>query len=202
VYWVIFGAGNFLADIIDAIESNGDSVSELVLNYDIDHIIKNYDGKTTFIDSYKPDDTKRHIFGFVNPNKDLFLEQLKKHEIKFHNLIHKNAYIAKSAELGVGNYIGAGCVIGPGVKLGTFNYLNRCSSIGHHTTIDSFNHVGPGATICGRCNIGSSNYIGAASCVRDGITIEKDIILGMGAGAVCDLKNPGIYIGIPAKRSR
>ena len=188
---------------MDAIESNGDFVSELVLNYPA-HPIKDYDGKITFIDSYRPTSPKffyvRHIFGFVNPNKDLFLSQLKKHDIEFHNLIHKQAYVAKSAELGVGNYIGPGCVVGPGVKLGNFNYLNRCASIGHHTVLDSFNHIGPGATICGRCRIGSRNNLGAASSVRDGIVIGENIILGMGAAAVANLENSGTYVGIPAKR--
>jgi len=202
-HWVIFGAGNFLDDILDAIESSGDYVSEIVLNQKVDSKILSGCSDTikiTFMDTYRPDPTARHIFGFVNPNKKPFIEKLKQYKgVNFFNLLHQNAYIAGTADIGMGNYLGPGCVVGPGTKLGDFNYLNRCSSLGHHTTIGSFNHIGPGATICGRCHIGDRNYIGAASCVRDGITLGEDIVLGMGAAAIRDLKIPGTYIGIPAK---
>lgn len=200
--WTIFGAGNFLADIIDAIEANGDSVAYIVLNQEVSVDVSS-DIQILSLKKWKAHPASRetdcYIFGFIDPNKEKFLRTLEVYNIVYTNIIHPRAYISNGAKLGHGNYIGPGSVVGPKVVMGNYNYLNRNSSIGHHTTIGDFNHVGPGATICGRCEIGSRNYFGAGSNVRDGIKIPHNVKIGVGAAVVKDTGSGGVYIGVPAK---
>jgi sugar O-acyltransferase (sialic acid O-acetyltransferase NeuD family) len=198
VDWVIIGAGNFLGDILDAIDSNDDKVALLVLNTEI--TADTCGLKTISLDEYQVRDDANHIFGFLNPNKQKLVDYLEDNVARpFGSLIHKQAYIAKTACIGKGNYVGPGAVIGPNAKIRDFNYINRCASIGHDTVLKSFNHVGPGATICGRCHIGDGTYIGANATVRDGIEIVDNVTLGMASAATRNLVVPGTYIGVPAR---
>jgi sugar O-acyltransferase (sialic acid O-acetyltransferase NeuD family) len=196
--WTIFGAGNFLEDIIDCIEISHGAVAQVVLNQEvgieISKPIKTFEEFTPYTDFY--------FFGFVSPNKENLLEKIwdKYPNISFANLIHPHAYISKTSNMGMGNYVGPGAVIGPKTQLGSFNYINRAASIGHHTKIEDFNHIGPSCTVCGRVNIGNKNYLGAASAVRDGICIKRNVKLGIGAIAVKDILEEGTYIGVPAKK--
>ena len=48
--------------------------------------------------------------------------------------------------------------------------------------------------------IGDRVLIGSQSCIREGIEVCSDAIIGMGAVVVKDIKEPGVYVGNPAKR--
>jgi sugar O-acyltransferase (sialic acid O-acetyltransferase NeuD family) len=194
-FWTIFGAGNFIYDLIDAIEARGELVANIVLNQEIPRTLPR---KTIILKDFEPY-SNHYIFGFLDPNKEKYIEELKKFDIEFSNLIHPNAYVSKTVRLGKGNYIGSGAVIGPRVSLGNFNYINRGASVGHETVLKSFNHVGPGAVICGRCDIGSKNYFGAGCVVRDNLIIKDNIKIGMAAALVKDAAEAGVYVGVPAK---
>lgn len=201
--WVILGAGNLIGDLVDAIQANGDQILTVVFNQDLPPSLVYKIGSMgiplTSCKSYLPNNKTLHIFGFLNPNKELFLQELEKHHLQFGNLIHPRAYLPTSTKLGVGNYIGPNVTLGSFVSLKDFNFLNRASSIGHDTTIGSFTHVGPAATVCGNCRIGNKVYVGAGATSIDGLQIKDQVTLGAGAVATKNLSEPGIYVGIPAR---
>jgi sugar O-acyltransferase (sialic acid O-acetyltransferase NeuD family) len=197
--WTLFGISYFINDIIDAIEAQNGKVTHIVLNQKIDEkrmSLLPKDITIQKINSFKPQ-SSHYFFGFVDGNKNQFLESLKKHEIVFSNIIHPRSYVAKNILLGQGNFIGAGSVIGPLVKMGDFNIINRLVSIGHHVLIGHYNHIGPGATISGKCRIGNKNFFGAGSISSDGITVKDNIIVGAGGVVIRDLIQRGTYAGVP-----
>jgi sugar O-acyltransferase (sialic acid O-acetyltransferase NeuD family) len=198
--WTIFGAGDLIWDIIDAIESNGEEIYQIVLNQKV-KVINFGRYKMVTIKKYLQNPTiKKHIFGFIDPNKQPFLDQINKTYEDFDNVIHARAWISNSVNRSLGNYFAANSTIASKVIMESFNYINRNASIGHHTIIGSYNHVGPGAIICGKCNIGSSNFFGAGSVIKDGITIKDNIIVGANALVTKDLTEKGTYIGSPARK--
>ena len=199
--WTLFGAGNFIFDIIDAIKANDGTVDYLVLNQKLEKSIEKQLPKEIEIialNKFKPK-TTNYFFGFIDPNKSELLEKLARFQIQFSNIIHPFAYVSDTVSLGSGNFIGPGVVLGPNVKLSNFNFFNRASSIGHNVEIGNFNHFGPASTVCGRCLIGDENFLGASSTLIDGIKIANQILLGAGALVTRDLESPGTYVGIPAK---
>lgn len=199
--WTIFGAGNFIFDIIDAIEANGEEVGQIVANMGIHKQLKpRIQHLLVKTENFKPQKGHTYIFGFLHPEKESFLKTLKKHRITFSNVIHPRAYLAKGVEIGEGNFFGAGVVIGPSSKIGSHNYFNRGSLIGHDTVIGNYNHFGPGSIVCGRCNIGHKCNLGAGSVINDGIIIGSKCITGSLACVVRDAKLAGTYVGVPAKR--
>ncbi len=200
--WSILGAGNFIHDIIDAIESRDQRAEFLILNMELDKkVLKKIPRsiKIIHLNDFSPA-TDFYVFGFINPNKKPFLESLKKFKLRHSNLIHKFSYVAKTVEMGQGNFIGAGAVIASNVQLGDFNFINRAVSIGHGAEILHFNHFGPGCTVAGECRIGNRNFLGVRSATINNVTIKDDIIVGAGGIVIEDILEAGTYAGVPVRK--
>jgi sugar O-acyltransferase (sialic acid O-acetyltransferase NeuD family) len=200
--WTIFGTGYFINDINDAVESNEQRIEVLVLNMVLNaDIMKRIPAhiKVINIADFKPS-TDFYIFGFLNPDKQPFIELLRGYDLHFHNLVHQRSYVAGSVDMGKGNFIGAGAVIAPNVKIGDFNYINRNASVGHDTVINNFNHIGPGCNIAGLCRIGNNNYFGIGSTIIDTIEIKDSITIGAGGVVVDNISDIGSYVGVPVKK--
>lgn len=200
--WTIFGAGNLINDIIDAIESTDQRAAVVVLNMELDKAILEKiprSIKIIHLNDFAPA-TDFYFFGFRVPDKKPLLESLKKFNLSYSNLVHKFSYVAKTVEMGQGNFIGAGVVLAPNVKLGDFNFVNRSASIGHGTEILHFNHFGPGCTVAGGCKIGSRNFLGTQSALINNVQIKDDITIGAGGIVVKDILEAGTYAGVPVRK--
>jgi sugar O-acyltransferase (sialic acid O-acetyltransferase NeuD family) len=200
--WTIFGVGNLIGDLIDAIESRHQKADNVVLNMDPDETKMRSIPPTTKIielNEFKPS-TDFYIFGFVDPNKESFLSSLRRYNLRYSNLIHKFSYVPKNVSMGEGNFIGAGVVLATHIKMGDFNYINRSASIGHDTHLLSFNELGPGCTIAGNCEIGCKNHFYSGSVVINNMHIGDNITIGAGGVVIRDILEPGIYTGVPAKK--
>ena len=201
--WTLFGAGdNFIDDIIDAVEASGDNVFQVVYNQTLSDKLKKRlllkKIKIIPLSVFKPI-TDNYFFGFVNPNKEPLLNDLKIFHLKYSNLIHPFSSVSSTIKIGQGNFIGAGCVVGARSILGNFNFINRQASIGHHVKISNFNHIGPGSVVSGCCRIGSKNFFGSLSVIINDIKVKNEICLGAGAVVVKNLEKAGTYVGIPAR---
>ncbi|MGA9048611.1 MAG: hypothetical protein WB588_06415 [Dehalococcoidia bacterium] len=199
--WTVFGAGHFINDIQDAIESNGQALKAVVLNMELSPDILNkipHRAELINIDKFRPF-TDCYFFGFTNPDKQDYLQSLAKYNLVYANLIHKFSHVARTVTMGQGNFVGAGAVLAPNVRLGNFNFVNRTASIGHDTQIGSFNHFTPGCTVAGMCKIGSRNFFGIRSAIIDNLTLGDGITVGAGGVVVKDTLKPGTYIGVPAR---
>jgi len=199
--WVVFGAGNMIFDIIDTIEINGGTLTNIVANETLKpHLAKKLNNLVINIEDFVPQDNQKYIFGFVNPNKQAYLKILKKHNIVFSNLIHTRAYLSKGMLQGVGNYYGAGVVIGANTAVGNFNYFNRGALVGHDVKVGDYNHFGPGSIICGRASVKSRCTFGAGSVVNDGLKISSDVTIGSLGAVINDIDKNGVYVGVPVRK--
>jgi acetyltransferase-like isoleucine patch superfamily enzyme len=198
--WVIFGAGNFIFDIEDAINSIDQEILYVVVNTEISKKISSYfKDKIISLKDYKYDKHHKCIFGFISPLKSELERSLVDQGIIFTNLVHKKAYLANSVKIGQGNFIGAGVILGPNSKVGNHNFFNRGSLIGHDVKIQDMNHFGPGSIVCGRSQVGKRCSFGAGSVVNDGIKIISDVTIGSLGAVVSDIDKKGVYVGVPAR---
>jgi UDP-N-acetylbacillosamine N-acetyltransferase len=115
--------------------------------------------------------------------------------------------IAPSATIGVGSAIEAGCLvaqqahIGPMAKLGAGCIVNTCAVVEHECAIGEFTHVSVNATIAGRSKIGRFTMVGAGATIIDGIELADHVTIGAGAVVIRSLFQPGVYVGIPARKT-
>lgn len=116
------------------------------------------------------------------------------------SLIHPNAVVAASANIGAGTVVMAGAVINPGASIGKGCIINTCASVDHDCVIGDFVHVSVGSHIAGTVTVGDNTWIGAGATVSNNIEIAKDCMIGAGAVVVHDLMESDTYIGIPARK--
>ena len=120
---------------------------------------------------------------------------------KYFTFIDPTAQIHGSdVSIGEGSIICAGTIITTNIKIGKHAHLNLLTTIGHDTQIGDYFTTSPGAKISGNCNIEDRVYFGTNSSVRQKIDICSDVTIGLNAGIVKNITEPGIYVGVPAKK--
>jgi sugar O-acyltransferase (sialic acid O-acetyltransferase NeuD family) len=121
--------------------------------------------------------------------------------VKFFTHIHPTAQIhGNDVEIGEGSIICAGTIITCNVKIGKHAHLNLITTIGHDCVIGDYFTTAPGVQISGNEVIGDRVYFGTRSCVKQKIQICDDVVIGMNAGVVKNITEPGVYVGTPAKK--
>jgi sugar O-acyltransferase (sialic acid O-acetyltransferase NeuD family) len=91
-------------------------------------------------------------------------------------------------------------VITINVKIGIHLHMNLHSDIGHDCVIGNYVTLAPGARISGKCQIGDCVYIGTNAMIREGTKVCDNVTIGAGSVVLKDITEPGVYVGIPAKK--
>jgi sugar O-acyltransferase (sialic acid O-acetyltransferase NeuD family) len=136
----------------------------------------------------------------VADSKDRFdiIQKLPK-ETKYFTWVHPTALIMDdNVEIGEGSFVGAYSILTTNIKIGKHAILNRGNHIGHDCEIGDYFTTAPGVQISGNETIGDRVYFGTRSCVKQKINICNDVIIGMNAGVVKNITEPGTYVGTPA----
>ena len=122
-------------------------------------------------------------------------------ETKYFTFIHPTALIMdENIEIGEGSFIGAYSILTTNITVGKHSLLNRGNHIGHDTKIGDYLSMMPGSIISGNVKIGDRVYMGNNSSVREKIEICDDVTIGMNGGVVKNIKNSGVYVGLPVKK--
>lgn len=118
---------------------------------------------------------------------------------KYFSFIHPSAIILDEIEIKEGSIICAGCILTTNISIGKHAHLNLQTTIGHDTRVGDFFTTAPGAKISGNCLIQDRVYIGTNASIKEKINICNDVTIGLGAGVVKNITEPGVYVGCPAK---
>lgn len=115
-------------------------------------------------------------------------------------LVHPNAVIGESVEIGSGTVVMAGAIINCCTKIGKGCIINTGSTIDHDNIIENYVHISPGVHTAGTVRIGKGTWLGICSTVCNNINITSDSIIGAGAVVVKDIIEAGTYVGVPARK--
>ena len=122
-------------------------------------------------------------------------------DTKYFTYIHPSVQIySTDVKIGEGSIICGGSILTTNIVIGKHSHLNLLTTVGHDNIIRDYFTTAPGSKISGNCNIGKHVYFGTNSSVREKITICDDVIVGMNAGVVKNITEPGVYVGTPAKK--
>jgi sugar O-acyltransferase (sialic acid O-acetyltransferase NeuD family) len=148
------------------------------------------------------DPTKYLIMVAVADSKDRFdmVQRLPK-ETQFFTFIHPTALIFDdNVQVGVGSFIGANSILTTNIKLGRHTILNRGNQIGHDSEIGDYFSAMPGAIVSGNVTIGDCVYMGTNSAIKEKLSIHSLSTIGMNSCVIKHIKEPGVYVGVPAKK--
>lgn len=114
-------------------------------------------------------------------------------------VIHQQAVVSPTADLGEGSVVMAGAVINAEAHIGKHCIVNTGASIDHECQIGDYAHISPHATLCGNVSVGEGTWVGAGSTVIPGIKIGKWCQIGAGSVVVKDIPDGSLAYGNPCK---
>ena len=121
-------------------------------------------------------------------------------KVHWHTAIHPSAVISTSAVIGEGSVIMPLAVVQAEAIIGAHCIINTAAVVEHENRLGDYVHVSPNAALGGNVWVGDDSHIGIGACVRNNVHIAGGCTVGAGAAVVSDLKEPGIYAGVPARR--
>lgn len=114
-------------------------------------------------------------------------------------LIDPAAIIGRNVKIGAGCVVCAGSILAISTILHDNVIINLNCTIGHDTILNEFCTVHPGSNISGKVQLQSCVDVGTGTKIIQGITVCNFCVLGAGTVVVKDIREPGTYVGIPAK---
>jgi len=185
-------------------------------NYNILGFFDDYKKKGTFVSGIKILGNINEIINFENEIDEVFLgigyKYLKEKEnismalknlnIKLGTFIHSSSYIDLSSTVGCGTFILPNCTIDKSVFLGENVFINPNCSISHDSSVGNETFLAPGVIISGKTRIGRRCFIGAGTVIKDSLSVCDDAYIGAGSVVIKDIKEPGLYYGVPAVKQK
>ncbi len=120
--------------------------------------------------------------------------------VKYHTVIHPTAIISRFAKIGEGTVVLPGAVINTRATVGKHCIINTGSIIEHDCTVSDYVHTSPAVTLSGTVSVGVHTHIGTGAKVSNNLSICAECTVGAGAVVVRDITEPGVYVGVPAKK--
>jgi acetyltransferase-like isoleucine patch superfamily enzyme len=112
---------------------------------------------------------------------------------------HPQSFVASTAEIGVGSFIGSFTTVLPMARIGAFAGVRAGVNIGHHAQVGAHGYVGPNATMCGYSRLGTGACLGPNAVMMEHKRLGDFAIAGIGAGIIKDVPAHWIVMGNPAR---
>jgi sugar O-acyltransferase (sialic acid O-acetyltransferase NeuD family) len=113
-------------------------------------------------------------------------------------VIDPQAVLADDATYGVGLLAAAGCSILSGARLGDHVTVRNGGQVSHDCKVGDFVMIGVNAVLCGYTIVKDGAHIAPGAVVREGTTIGRYSVVGLGAVVVEDVQDGTIVAGNPA----
>ena len=122
--------------------------------------------------------------------------------VRWGTVIHPHAMVSPYAVIGEGTVVMPGAVINAGAAIGSHCIINTAAVVEHDNRLADFVHISPNAALGGTVTVGEGTHVGIGASVRNNIDICSGCVIGAGAVVVKNVTEPGIYVGVPARKMK
>ncbi|MCP4493346.1 MAG: acetyltransferase [Gammaproteobacteria bacterium] len=119
--------------------------------------------------------------------------------IAWANVVHRTAWVSRSAQLGKGVLILSGVTVASEARIGDHVAILPNSVISHHAELEDHVIVAGGVNVASSVKIQRNAYIGAGASIREGVTIGEKALVGMGSVVLEDVAPGSVVVGCPAR---
>ena len=96
-------------------------------------------------------------------------------------VVHPQAIVSPSAEIGSGSTVMAGAIVGTEARLGCGVIVNCGAVVDHHAQVHDFGHLGVNACMAGVTVLGRGAWMQAGSALGYGVKVSDGSVLPPGA---------------------
>ena len=121
-------------------------------------------------------------------------------DVRWYTAVHSRAAVSAYARIGEGTVIMANAAVNADATVGRHCILNTGAVVEHDNVLGDYVHLSPNAALGGGVEVGERTHIGIGACVRNHLRICEDCVVGAGAAVGKDIQEPGVYVGVPARR--
>lgn len=114
-------------------------------------------------------------------------------------IIHSSAMVSKRSHIGEGTIVKRGVIIDTDVTIGVNNILELGAIVGHESKVGDHVLLSANVMISAYNVIGDEAFFAVASTIVSGVSVCEEALIGAGAVVVNDIKEKGLYLGVPAK---
>lgn len=122
----------------------------------------------------------------------------ERRKVQATNAVHARASLAKSVEIGHGNFINQGAVVGAGAKIKNHCIIHSNATVDFQASLGDFVQVGAGAVIGSGVEVGNEAFIGSGSIIVPGVRIGKKARIGAGSVVIAPVEDGQTVFGNPA----
>lgn len=140
--------------------------------------------------------------GSPRVRRDVLKRMLELGTPRFATIVHRSVIHAPEVRIGEGSMVMAGCVLSTNIQVGCHAILNQSITAGHDSNIEDFCTLAPRVTLSGNVKIRQGGELGTAVCVRQGLTIGRGAMVGMGSVVIRDVGDNELVLGVPARFTR
>jgi len=137
--------------------------------------------------------------GFDNELRLAILRRLLDRGYSVPVLVHASAYVAPTAELGLGSVVMAQGVVNPDARLGLGCIVNTGATVDHDCELRDGVHLAPGVHLSGNVIVGARTLVGTGANIIHGMNVGADCVIGAGAAVVSDIPDGVVAVGVPAR---
>lgn len=195
---VIIGAGGHGRVVADAIKLCGDNlVGFLDDNASSNDNIKII-GKNADAHKYCNGDTYLFVaIGNCKVRKEI-MESLP--DAKWYTAIHPSSVISPFVAIGEGSCVLPNAVVNNSAVIGKGVVVNTGAIVDHDNTIGDYSLLACGAHLAGTVSVGECAWVGVGSTISNNISVCANVRLEAGTVVIEDIKEEGIYMGVPARK--
>ncbi len=206
---IILGAGGHAQVCAEIASASGAFASVCYCDNELKKGSELAGGTVRFTDSDLPvlasDEYQAFVgVGFVmNPSLRIRLyEYVRDLGFGFPVLTSRTAHLSDTASIASGTMIGHMAVINTAAEVGTNCIINSNAVVEHNAYVGDHVHISTGAVVNGEARVGDRCMLGSHATVNHGIEICADVVVGSGAVVVQNIDEPGVYVGVPARKLR
>jgi sugar O-acyltransferase (sialic acid O-acetyltransferase NeuD family) len=199
----IFGAGGFGLDIGIDLMSYGDKVVFLDDDFSVKPKVDAI-GSLLVGGKEKLEDPKflrRHDLIIALGNNRLrrkFAAIACSNGAKLSTFIHPEASVGLRLTLGEGVIVMRGAMVSNRATIGKGSVILNGATVPHDCVIGDFVNICDGSTL-GACRIGDDTFVGMGVSINTGITIGRNVLVGLGAVVVHNIPDNVVIYGVPAR---
>ena len=150
-------------------------------------------------ENYTPNEIEI-VIGMGEPAyKQLVCNRVKAAGYNLATLIHPDAEVVPSAQLGEGVVVRKGTIVSSDSIVGNNVILQSYVVIGHDTVIGDHCQISSFTDVAGNCNVGKCVFIGLGSVIKEKTQIGNDAIVSMGAVVMKNVGIEEVVMGNPAR---